>query len=98
MIYHDDAREEGFDAAAWYAEQQGDLGYRFLAKWKEAEGRILAAPEFFRCIEGELRMCRLKVFPYALILRIGAEEIEILAVMHMRREPGYFRARGEKGQ
>ena len=56
--YADAAREEGFAAAAWYGEQQGDLQTRFLEKWKDAENRFVANPEIHRSFEGGLRKCR----------------------------------------
>jgi hypothetical protein len=48
-----------------------------------------------RLFEGRLRKCRFDVFPYALIFRIQGDELQVLAVMHMSRQPGYGRARGE---
>jgi plasmid stabilization system protein ParE len=92
--YDEAAREEGLAAAAWYGEQQGDLQTRFLEKWKDAENRIGANPEMHRCFEGELRKCRFEVFPYALIFRIRGDELHVLAVMHMSRQPSYWKARG----
>jgi len=68
--YDDTAREEGLAAAAWYGEQQEGLQIRFLAKWKEAETRMAASPQMHRCFEGELRKCRLEIFPHALVFRI----------------------------
>lgn len=93
--YADAAREEGLAAAAWYGEQQGDLQTRFLEQWKDAENRIAARSEIHRCFEGDLRKCRFEVFPYALIFRIRGDELQVLAVMHMSRRPGYWKARGE---
>jgi len=92
--YADAAREEGFEAAVWYGEQQGGLQTRFLAKWKDAENRMVASPQIYRCFEGELRKCRFDVFPYALVFRIRGDELQVLAVMHMSRRPGYWKERG----
>ena len=36
------------------------------------------------------------VFPYALIFRIRCYELQVLAVMQMRRRPGYWKARDGK--
>jgi len=93
--YVDAAREEGFAAAAWYGDQQGDLQTRFLEKWKDAENRIVASPEIHRCFEGGIRKSRFEVFPYALIFRIQGDELQVLAVMHMSRRPGYWKTRDE---
>jgi hypothetical protein len=87
--YDDAARAEGLEAAAWYGEQQGGHQTRFLKKWKDAENRIAASPEIHRCFEGNLRKCHFEVFPYALIIRIRGDELQVIAVMHMSRRPDY---------
>lgn len=91
--YDDAAREEGFEAAAWYGKQQTGLQTRFLEKWKDAENRIVANPQIHRCFEGQLRKCRFDVFPYALVFRIRGDELQVIAVMHMSRQPGYWKDR-----
>lgn len=91
--YADAAREEGLAAAAWYGQQQQDLLTRFLQKWKDAENRMAASPQRHRCFEGELRKCRFEIFPYALVFRIRNDELQVLAVMHMSRRPGYWKDR-----
>lgn len=93
--YDNAAREEGFAAAEWYGEQEETLQARFLAKWKDAENRMVASPWIHRCFEGDLRKCRFEVFPYALVFRIRGEELQVIAVMHMSRNPGYWRGRGD---
>jgi plasmid stabilization system protein ParE len=92
--YEDAAREEGLAAAVWYGEQQAGLQARFLAKWKDAENRMVANPQIHRCFEGELRKCRFDVFPYALVFRIRGDELQVLAVMHLSRRPGYWKDQG----
>lgn len=87
------AREEGFEAAAWYGVQQEDLQTRFLEKWKDAENRMVANPRIHRCFDGDLRKCRFDIFPYALVFRIRGDELQVLAVMHMSRRPGYWKNR-----
>lgn len=92
--YDDAAREEGLAAAVWYGQQQEGLQNRFLAKWKDAENRMLASPQIHRCFEGDLRKCRFDVFPYALVFRIRGDELQVLAVMHLSRRPGYWNDQG----
>jgi plasmid stabilization system protein ParE len=44
--------------------------------------------------EGEdLRKVFLDRFPFTLVYRVRGDEIEVLAVMHQRRRPGYWRTR-----
>ncbi|MCF6312220.1 MAG: type II toxin-antitoxin system RelE/ParE family toxin [Verrucomicrobiales bacterium] len=92
--YDDEAFEEAMDAAAWYETQQEGLVRRFLAEWKKAESRMVADPEINSPFEGDLRKCRFEVFPYTLIYRIvEPDTLQVLAVMHQSRRPGYWKER-----
>ena len=92
--YNDEAHAEALDAAAWYEARQEGLVRRFLAKWKEAENRMVADPEINRPFVGDLRRCRFEVFPYALVYRIADENaLDVVAVMHSSRKPGYWKSR-----
>lgn len=92
--YDDEARDEAMDAAAWYEARQENLARRFLRKWKEAENRVAADPGINRRFSGEFRLCRFDVFPYALVYRIvGEGTVQIVAVMHRSRKPGYWKSR-----
>ena len=61
--YDDATREEGFEAAEWYGAQQKTLQTRFLAKWKDAENRMVASPQIHRCFEGDLPSAVSMSFP-----------------------------------
>jgi toxin ParE1/3/4 len=89
------AREEGFAEATWYGSQEPDLQARFLAKWKDAENRMPSHPELYRCFDSNLRKCRFDVFPYTLVFRVQENELQVIAVMHMSRRPGYWKERGD---
>ncbi|MCB1229353.1 MAG: type II toxin-antitoxin system RelE/ParE family toxin [Verrucomicrobiae bacterium] len=92
--YDDEAFGEAMDAATWYETQREELARAFLAKWKEAELRMLADPEISRTFDGDLRQCRFDVFPYTLVYRIEDETtVQVVAVIHQHREPGYWRDR-----
>lgn len=94
VTYENEARQEGMEAAAWYEEQQHGLGIRFLAEWRRAENRMLGNPLIHRCFEGDLRKVRFDVFSFALVFRIRRDDLEVIAVMHMSRNPGYWKERG----
>lgn len=92
--YHEDAVAESLDAAAWYESRQEELATRFLTKWKEAERSMVADPERNRPFQGSYRQCRFEVFPFALVYRIlPGETLQVIAVMHQSRAPGYWSKR-----
>lgn len=84
---------EADTAAVFYEERQQGLGARFVAALDDAIDRICRNPEIYREVEAGVRKCRLMRFPYGVIFRERNEAIEIIAVMHLRREPGYWKAR-----
>jgi toxin ParE1/3/4 len=96
--FHPEAEAEMIDAAAWYQAQKGDLGRRLLAVVADAIQRIALNPELFPIVDGDVRRCLTRTFPFGVLFRDRAEVIEVIAVMHLHREPGYWAKRRDKGR
>ena len=92
--FHPDATNEADVAAIFYKTKQPGLEKRFLEALEDAILRVKRNPMIYRNIEGNIRKCRLLHFPYGLIYRVVRDRIEIIAVMHLRKKPGYWRNRG----
>jgi plasmid stabilization system protein ParE len=92
-IWNRHASLEYYEAIEHYASIDGKLGERFIVAIEVAIERVIKAPEQFRRYDGEMRKVRLESFPYAVIYRIDGSELRILAVMHLHRQPGYWRDR-----
>ncbi len=92
------AREEALASALYLERQETGLGDRFLDDIDRALVLIEQHPKAWAPMGRELRRCRLVTFPYGLIYRIRAGEIEIVAVAHDRRRPGYWRNRLRTGK
>jgi hypothetical protein len=93
IVLHPAAGAEMRAAAGYYQACQPGLGGRFLDEVSLAGGRITDNPEAWLVISGSIRRCLLNHFPFALIFSIGSERIYVLAVMHLKREPNYWRSR-----
>jgi plasmid stabilization system protein ParE len=92
--YDEEAIAEAMEAAAWYESRSEGLSLRFLAKWKQAETRMVSDPMINHVFGDGFRRCRFEVFPYALVYRVRGESvIQVLAVMHQKRHPGYWKSR-----
>jgi hypothetical protein len=61
--FHPEALAEYDEAAHYYAEQQADLGLRFIASVEHAISLILEAPTCWRIIDEDVRRCLTRVFP-----------------------------------
>ena len=91
--FHPEARLELLESVSYYESQQLGLGQRFLDSVSDAVHRILVHPEMYRSISNSCRQCRLPRFPFGLIYRIKEQRIEIVALMHLHRKPGYWKDR-----
>lgn len=93
VLWHGDAKAEADAATAFYKDKQPALAQRFLDDLEDAIQRIRRHPRSYRQVEGEIRKCRVRHFPYGVIYRVRADAVEIIAVMHLRRSPGYWKQR-----
>ena len=91
--FHPAAREELLQSFAYYELQQKGLGKRFFASVNASIEKIRAYPLSFRALGEDFRQCRVFRFPYGMIFRVLPQEIQVIALMHLRRSPGYWKAR-----
>ena len=91
--FHPESRLEYREAAVFYENRRPGLGAGFTMEVEASIKRIINAPEQFRFVEKDVRICRTRTFPYAILYTIEKGSILIVAIMHMRRQPGYWRQR-----
>ena len=91
--FHADAEAEMVEAAAYYETQQENLGKRFLASVQDALNRIQINPLLYQVVELDVRRCVTKTFPFGILFRARPEQIVVVAVMHLHRDPEYWKAR-----
>ncbi|HEV2852966.1 MAG TPA: type II toxin-antitoxin system RelE/ParE family toxin [Thermoanaerobaculia bacterium] len=87
------ARTELQEAVYYYEDRRPGLGEEFAAEVKSTIGRILLNPTVWTRISKNVRRCRLRRFPYALIYQARRDAIVVVAVAHLRRDPDYWRSR-----
>ena len=91
--FHPEAAAEFADAVRFYQGRGRKLGKRLSDEVRTTIRRILARPQQFRVLEGEVRRCLVRVFPYSVLYTIEPDFVLIIAVAHARREPGYWKHR-----
>lgn len=84
------------EAAAYYESQQVGLGKRYLACVQDAINRILTNPRMYQTVEGDVRRCLTKTFPCGVLFRDRPDQCIVVAVMHLHRDPGYWKRRVEQ--
>jgi toxin ParE1/3/4 len=90
---HPQATEELEQTILFYKKQQAGLEKRFIEAAEDAINRVCRNPLLYRKVDDDVRKCRLLHFPYAIVFRIKPAQIEIIAVMHLRKQPNYWQSR-----
>ena len=91
--FHPEALKEYEHAARYYADCQPGLELRFIECVESAIRKIGEGPTRWRTFEADIRRCLVRTFPYAVLYSIEPDYVLVIAVMHCRREPGYWRHR-----
>jgi plasmid stabilization system protein ParE len=93
IIFLPEAEEEMLEAARFYETQTSGLGADFLLEIRRATEGISKNPGAGRILRGKVHRRLVRRFPYGLLYRVDPNEIVVMAVMHLRRRPGYWRGR-----
>jgi plasmid stabilization system protein ParE len=93
VSFHPDAVAEADAAVAWYAIRSPRAAERFLAELECCVQAIVDSPERWPVFKYGARKITFRRFPYLVIYRVVPEQIQILAVAHGKRRPGYWRDR-----
>ena len=90
---HPEAEEEANDARAWYAGRSSRAADTFLSELDTAISSIAEAPKRWPRIYGKYRRFPMHKFPFNVVYIERPAFVEVMAVAHFRRRPGYWRAR-----
>jgi plasmid stabilization system protein ParE len=93
VVFHPEADAELSEAVAYYGEIEEALGERFLQEIKRLVGELSAHPKTFRLYDPPARRHFSFAFPYAVIYLEQEDHLWIVALMHMKREPSYWKER-----
>ena len=91
--FHPEARDEFVAAAQFYERHSPGLGREFIGAVQRTYKRLLEHSRSGRPFGRRLRRLLVPKFPYGLLYEAESDAIYIVAVMHLRRRPGYWRAR-----
>lgn len=92
-LLHPEADEEFAGAVRYYSEISPGLGVRFYREMERLFHEVCGDPARFRKFDPPARRHFSRDFPYAVVFLEKPDHIWIVAVMHMKRRPGYWRGR-----
>ncbi len=95
--FHPDAELEFKKAIEYYELKERGLGIKFSSEVKRTLERIRFQPTAWTSVSKNLRRSLTHKFPYGILYHYSEtdREIYIVAVMHLHKEPGYWRGRVE---
>lgn len=91
--FHPEAEAELFAAIEYYEEQEPGLGQAFSFEVTSAILNVVDYPKAWPTLEDDVRRCLTHRFPFGVLYTLEREHILILAVMHLRRGPDYWKSR-----
>ena len=87
------ARDELRAAIRYYEDRRPGLGVAFRKEVAATIERIKGMPEAWQQLGPNTRRCRTHKFPYGVIDQPRRDEVLIVAVAHLHREPGHWEDR-----
>lgn len=93
--FHPEAEIELNNAVEYYEESQEHLGLEFAQEVYATIHRIMDFPQAWQSMTTTTRRCLTNRFPFGIIYTVIEQEIIIIAVMHLNKEPDYWKKRAK---
>lgn len=90
---HPEVYNELEQAWSWYEDRARGLGIKFLDEVDRAINTIQQFPNTWPPYFEATRRFLLHRFPFAIVYRHKKNKIQVFALMHLRRKPGYWKER-----
>ncbi len=91
--FHPEAEAEFVEAINYFEEVETELGYDFAVEVYSAIERAISFPKAWPVVEEDIRRCLVRRFSYGILYSEEKEGIFVVAVMHLHREPDYWKHR-----
>ncbi len=90
-----EAEVEATEARLWYEAISDGIAAGFVRDLREALAAVATRPEAYPRYEGEqrLQMRLLRKYPYLVLYHELEDEVEVVAIAHTSRRPGYWEDR-----
>jgi plasmid stabilization system protein ParE len=88
-----EAVAEAEEAFHWYAKRSQRAADAFVAELDVAVARISDQPRLFAAYLHGTRRYLLRRYPYAVVYREQPDLIQVIAIAHCKRRPGYWKSR-----
>jgi len=93
FVFHSEARTELREAILWYRTRDRKIGTEFRLAVQDSVREIANAPHRWPIHLHKTRRYVLDRFPFSIIYLDTPELVNIVAVAHSKRKPGYWKRR-----
>ena len=93
LIIHQEAEAEMVIASQFYETKSTKVSDRFVDELEHALRVIAASPQSWPFFSRSVRRYLLRRFPYGVLYQIYEDHVYIIAVMHLSRDPNYWKHR-----
>ena len=90
LVFHPQAEVEALNSYRWYARRNVDAADAFQCELEQSRKMIEHAPDAWPAFVHGTRKFVLRHFPFKIVYRVRPDRIEVVAVAHNRRRPGYW--------
>ena len=92
--FHPEAEAEHLETVAYYETRQAGLGASYPADFESVLEQACEAPNRYPIErKPDIRLVRLRRFPYTVLFRESEGTVQVLAVAHQHRRPSYWLGR-----
>jgi plasmid stabilization system protein ParE len=91
--FHPEAEAEFRAAIEYYEDRETGLGYDFSLEVLATIRNIMAHPTAWPVMEDDVRRCLVNRFPFGVLYSLESTGVLVVAVMHHRRRPDYWKVR-----
>ena len=92
-FFFEEASEEIEQSALWYRDRSEQAHAAFLRELDHAVETVLESPQVWPAHVGGTQRYVFPTFPFSLIYFVEQNTVNIVAVAHHKRRPGYWRKR-----
>jgi toxin ParE1/3/4 len=93
VVFHPLAERELIESARFYEARARGLGGDFIRQVEHTLAQVVANPDAASLFSGTVRRRLVQRFPFAILYESSPEYLSVIAVMHLRRRPGYWKRR-----
>lgn len=91
--FHPAAAQEAEEGYEWYAARNPDVAHGFREELRHAVEAVAENPGTWPRYGRRARRYLFPRFPFSLVYVVRGDEVEVVAVAHAKRRPGYWRSR-----